>query len=485
MRIACVHIPQFALQCVTRIDPSLRGAPVIVVGSAPPATFGQSQIGAPGEVATAARAALHSPVVQACSRAAWAVGVRIGMTATSARGLSPELRVVTADLAVERDTVRALADAVLGASPVIDIGGRIGPSGAHLAIYCEVPAKTRGTSFGDRLLERLQALGLTGRIGIADDRFTAWVAAWSGAWDPMAKHDRTSTPQADRLGEEHGVVSVPRGGSAAFLAPRPLSLLSITPEVLHMLDALGVSTLGEFAALPAPSVTRPFEADYQALARGESGNTLRPYLPDAPIREDAVVTAQQSAPAAIALIAERIALRLQGRGRCAARLEVTLSADAGDHVVPVSPLRSRDGDAARGGVLASAEELAEAIGGALGDEAMTPRRIRVVVTGEAIAGEQALADADLEVPAQRAITALTGSAATTTNHAGGSGRGELDTLAVVLSTTGSAVERVFGLTYPSAERRDGRSHLGARRRGKQRRRTRTGEALVQPRLFKM
>ncbi len=506
MRIACVHIPQFALQCVTRIDPSLRGAPVIVVGSAPPSSP-LPQHGAPGDIATAARAALHSPVVQACSRAAWAVGVRIGMTATSARGLSPELRVVSADLAVERDTVRALADAVLGASPsrtVVDIGGRIGPSGAHLAIYCEVPAKTRGTSFGDRLLERLHALGLTGRIGIADDRFTAWVAAWSGAWDPMAKHDRTSsitasiTAPADRLGEEHGVVSVPRGGSAAFLAPRPLSLLSITPEVLHMLDALGVSTLGEFAALPAPSVTRPFEADYQALARGDSGNTLRPYLPDAPIREDAVIGAQQSAPAAIALLAERIALRLQGRGRCAARLEVTLSSQAfatGDHVVPVSPLRSRDGDAARGGVLASAEELAEAIGGALGDEAMTPWRIRVVVTGEVMAGEQSLADTDLAVPAQRAI-GLAGSPSSTSGATAlmamashGSvddgGRRELDTLAVVLSTTGSTAERVFGLTSPSAERRDGRRHLGARRRGKQRRRTRTGETLVQPQLFKM
>ncbi|MGN6106459.1 MAG: DNA polymerase Y family protein, partial [Kofleriaceae bacterium] len=263
MRIACVHVPQFALQCVTRIDPALRGAPVVVVGA-----------GIDPGAGAAARIALHSPVVQACSRAAWALGVRIGMTATSARALSPELRVVSADPQLERDTVRAVADVLLGASAVVDPGGRVGPGGSHLALYCEVPSKTRGTSFGERLIDRLAELGLTGRIGIADDRFTAWVAA--------------SHSGEGRL-DDAGVVSVPRGGSAAFLAPRPLALLAISPEVLHMLEALGVRTLGEFAALPAPSVARPFEADYQALARGDSGSALRPYAPDAPIREEAAI----------------------------------------------------------------------------------------------------------------------------------------------------------------------------------------------------
>src|SRR5690606_895849 len=103
---------------------------------------------------------------------------------------------------------------------------------------------------------------------------------------------------------------------------RPLSLLAIPTEVQHMLEALGVRTLGEFAALPAPSIARPLEADYQALARGESGAHLRPYAPEAPIREDVVVSAgnvlerdgQLGGPAAIALVARRIALRLAGRG---------------------------------------------------------------------------------------------------------------------------------------------------------------------------
>ena len=51
---------------------------------------------------------------------------------------------------------------LLGISGVVDVGGRVGAGGAHLAMYCEVPSKTRGASFGDRLIEMLEALGLTG-----------------------------------------------------------------------------------------------------------------------------------------------------------------------------------------------------------------------------------------------------------------------------------------------------------------------------------
>ncbi|HEV7559078.1 MAG TPA: hypothetical protein VGO00_26575, partial [Kofleriaceae bacterium] len=308
MRIACVHVPQFALQCITRHDPTLRGGAVCVVGAGGPEK----------------RPALGSPLVIACSRAAWALGVRLGMTAASARLLSTELRVIAIDPKLERETTRAIADVLLGASKLVDIGGRIGVGGAHLAAYCEVPVKTRGGTYGDRLVELLDGLGLTARIGIADDRFTAWVAASQGS----------------HRDQDAGVVTVPRGGSAAFLAPQPLSLLGIGAEVQHMLEALGVTNLGEFAALPAPTVGRPIDRavgsatiDYQALARGDSGHTLRPYAPDAPICEEVVAGDAVSAPAAIALIGRRIAMRLEGRQRGAARLEAVVSGPAGERIV--------------------------------------------------------------------------------------------------------------------------------------------------------
>ncbi len=76
MRIACIHVPQFALQCATRLDPSLRGAAIAVVSGVEP---GRERSGV-----------LHAPVVLACSRAAWSLGVRLGMTATAVRSQSSD-----------------------------------------------------------------------------------------------------------------------------------------------------------------------------------------------------------------------------------------------------------------------------------------------------------------------------------------------------------------------------------------------------------
>ncbi len=403
MRIACIHIPQLSLQCATRIDPSLRGVPVAIVGA------GQG------------RGPLRAPLVIACSRAAWAEGVRLGMTGPSARARCPALVVVPLEAAVERETARALADALIAISGLVELGVRTGP---HLAMYAEVPARTRGHTFGERVLELAGALGLAVRVGIADDRFTAWVAA--------SQHGD---------GESAGVIAVPRGGSAAFLAPRPLSLLAIPHEVQHMLEALGVTTLGAFAALPAPSVARPIEADYQALARGDSGTYLRPYVPDGPIREEIAVASGSvldtasgglGGPAAIAELARRIALRLAGRGRAAARLEVSVVGSRGAEL-PLELDRA----------IASAEELARVLAPVLDGERMEGWRLRVVIAGEALAaGELPLASRAAEtIP--------------------------IDPLARVLATSPDELRNwALAPPDPRTERRDAHRRT---RRGKQRR----------------
>jgi hypothetical protein len=72
------------------------------------------------------------------------------------------------------------------------------------------------------------------------------------------------------------VTVVSRRGAAGFLAPHPLELLPLAEEVRHLLRAAGVHTLGQFAALPPPSVDRPGALDYQALARGNGPAAIRP-----------------------------------------------------------------------------------------------------------------------------------------------------------------------------------------------------------------
>jgi hypothetical protein len=166
-----------------------------------------------------------------------------------------------------------------------------------------------------------------------------------------------------------------------------------------MLEALGVRTLGEFAALPAPSVARPIEADYQALARGESGAALRPYAPEAPIREDLVVGNAASlfggVDAATAL-AERVASRLAGRARGAARLEIAIISGGAERVEAVTAepaARTRDA-------------LVALIAARVRD-AGASARLRVVVAREGLAESDRPA-AELAPPGEAMAGALIG-----------------------------------------------------------------------------
>lgn len=282
MRIACLHIPGFALQSQLRgaLDTALRAGPWAVVGP----MSGRLDTGA------------H--FVVSVSRAAADAGVRIGQTVYSARAACPNIGVLESDTAAWQETLQAVAESLLGVSDCVDIVGR--PRAEGHDVFAHVPARMRGDVFGRKIEQVLASLGLRGKIGIADDRFTAWVAAGSAS-----------------LGE---TVSVPRGGAAAFLAPRPLALLGLDASVLGMLALGKVTTLGAFAALPAPSTAHSandgWDADLQALARGDGSARLRPFVPHDPIAEAASVTldgSEQSAALDVLEYARCVVSRMRAR----------------------------------------------------------------------------------------------------------------------------------------------------------------------------
>jgi len=93
-------------------------------------------------------------------------------------------------------------------------------------------------------------------IGIADGITAARIAA--------------RTPGAEEP------VIIEAGGSAAYLAPFPLSAIAAPAELAAILDQLGVRTLGRFAALPAAEVANRFGADGVVLHRLARGLDPRP-----------------------------------------------------------------------------------------------------------------------------------------------------------------------------------------------------------------
>src|SRR5262245_24981127 len=139
MRMACLYLPGFPLQVAARGAADLVGGAVAVV----------------------------APRVVACSRQALAAGVRPRMTAAEARALG--VRVVEGDRVKEAALMAGRADVLLGVSPMIDVA----EPGVAFAL---VPPGERAARFGEQMVRAAAAVGLAGRVGIADDRFTAWAA---------------------------------------------------------------------------------------------------------------------------------------------------------------------------------------------------------------------------------------------------------------------------------------------------------------------
>lgn len=321
MRIACLYLPGFLLQVHVRDAPYLVGTAFAVLEERD------------GGVAR----------IVACSRHAREAGVRIGMTATQARAVAADVKLVDAAPARYREAMRGLGEALLSLSLTVDVeqlglayllvppSHQDGPRTTGTGATGAAARRSGGARFGEKVLEATARQGLRGRVGIADDRFTAWAAT-----------------QADRTSP---VVVVPPHGSAAFLAPLSLELLPLDPDVKRTLELLGVRTLGDFAALPAPSVGRRWAragVDVQALARGEDRTPLCAFSPVEPIRETGELeqAIMELEPLTFVLrpLFERVAARLAGRGRAATRVRIDLrgasaSGEVGSSEIVLAPAR--------------------------------------------------------------------------------------------------------------------------------------------------
>jgi protein ImuB len=240
------------------------------------------------------------------------------MTGTQARAVAADVQLVDAMPEAYAQAMHALGEAALGLSVTVDVEEQ----GVVYALVGKAPA----AGFGERLVAAAGRLGLHGRAGIADDRFTAWAA--------------TQARPRER------VRVVPSGGSARFLAPLGLELLGafIDADVRNTLGLLGVHTLGDFAELPPPSVGRRWArgaVDAQALARGLDPTPLRAFAPREPVREQMELEDDlvELEPLAFVLrpLFERAILRLQGRGRAVARLALRVRGEGKATELVINP----------------------------------------------------------------------------------------------------------------------------------------------------
>lgn len=205
-----------------------------------------------------------SSVVLECSQAALEEGVRPGMTVAQALGSCAHLEVVEADSErVEQAAGRFVGRmeragcAVHPAGPgraYFDVGPLCQMYGGLDSALVEVRSElTRGASIADGV-----------RFGRGPNPFVASVAARLAA-----------------DGQAHAIAGDARS-VAAQLADLPVRILPAGAHMLELLDALGVRTLGQFAALSSDAVADRFGARGRALhqlATGDDCRVLRPRVP--------------------------------------------------------------------------------------------------------------------------------------------------------------------------------------------------------------
>jgi DNA polymerase-4 len=233
VRVLCASHPHLGLIAALRRYPELRGEPVIL-GGAPE---------------------LRLPVV-AASAAAQAAGVRVGQPLRQAQQCCPAAVFVPLDPAAIAAVRTAVCAELHRLSPTVEAGDEeaFGDlSGRH----AEFPDEASWASALARGLRGVLDVEIA--VGVASSRFVARLAA------------RASHPGRIRR--------VRSGDEAAFLAPLPLDVLPVDPDITARLAAFGLDCLGAVAGLGPADLQRQFGPDgirLHRLARGDDRAGILP-----------------------------------------------------------------------------------------------------------------------------------------------------------------------------------------------------------------
>lgn len=237
MVFACIFIPDFPVQAITRQEPDLRNKPVVVLQGAAPLT----------KVFTANQAARDR-------------GVELGMTKLQAESCG-RLEWRWRSSAQEASAQAALLDCAWTISPLIEQ-----PRKGSAVDFCDsVVLDLAGCEklFGspETIAHHLQrivaAVGLQPNVAIAGNPEAALSAARGFS----------------------GVTLIPQGKEADFLGTLPLSSLGLPAEFLETLHRWGIRTYAEFAALPEIAVIERFGQEGKRWRQLSQGDDPKPLLP--------------------------------------------------------------------------------------------------------------------------------------------------------------------------------------------------------------
>ena len=261
---------------------------------------------------------------------------------------APGPRPATGELPVDPVFAQVVA-AIEDFSPLVEV---IAPG--RCAISAPAPARYFGgeQALLTKITSAISALGLTCRSGVADGLFAAQLAAQAAPPAPAQQpafpepHPPAPLATATHVVTQRATVRaaspemaqpspagmiVPPGGTPAFLATYPVSVLEV-PELSSLLPRLGIWTLGDFARLPAAEAASRFGAagaQAHRLARGLDPRPLIPRPPQADLSagREFEPPAGLSEPVVFAAkaLAEELHTGLAARGLTCVRLRVEVT----------------------------------------------------------------------------------------------------------------------------------------------------------------
>lgn len=290
MRLAYLSFPRFPVQRRVLEQPSLAGRPLVL--------HADEQ---------------GSQRVRFASGAALKRGLKPGMTVASAMALEPSVVRLPYEPEREAQALLSLGETLLPLAPGFQ---RDAPEGLWLDASA---ASLSGTEarWAERVLSVCRAVGLRGRCVVGAERFT--------------------TQALCRWGHDAVAVAPERGGAA--VATLPLVALEdgwLGDGAAAPFRALGLSTLGELAALPPASLVGRFGAMGHLAARLCRGEDDSRFVADAlpEVLEEQVQLdwpAEHLEPVLFALkmLVDRLCGRMQGRQLAAVRLTVTVGLEGG------------------------------------------------------------------------------------------------------------------------------------------------------------
>ena len=171
-----------------------------------------------------------------------------------------------------------------------------------------------------------RASELTVRVGMADGKFAAYVAAVQ----PAIRNPQSAIP----LSPVPSIVS--RGAGAAFLADLSIEDIPVSPKMKRRLRLFGLQTLGELGQLPQSAVLAQFGSEGARawkLAHGIDRTPIIPYVPPKSVTERlafaAPVDTADALLAAARTLLGRALHRPATRGRAARALRLRVHLENG------------------------------------------------------------------------------------------------------------------------------------------------------------